>query len=490
MRLLATIDDLVTKYAPYGNRFVLTSRPAAIQPVEIPDAFTYLHLKGLTDNEIRVLAERVLTTRLGTTEKETLVSEEIDVVDRLLEHVKNTPGLRRISRNPLLLTLLVLIYANTGTLSARRHVVYTQAVKTLVSYRHRKAIEQVLPEADLRTRLGRLAYAIYNRDVSELPSRSEVVNSLSESITPILRSIDDQRSEAEEFLRRVAEATGLLVIHSREAADQDAEDVVSFMHHSFLEYYAAVGFLAREFEKEIPALANHPYWRDVITLMFGLLSEHQDISHLLTKMVQHETQVEAVTNERLRLAFDCALECEVPPQETQKMLAECLGRSLTDGALRHSEDLRESLASSIDRVLASAGVELFEPMFLEGMQNEKSTIAAAFIDFLGRLEEAARFSPSVLECFERSFSTRKDTVIRTASAGVLMRRPEFRTDEALNKLRTCLRGNLVEKHAAVKAIESIPGLAQRFQSDLTALLDDSNELIGSIRSTLYSSIGP
>ena len=136
--LLATIDDLVSKYARYGNRFVLTSRPAAIQPVDIPDAFTYLHLKGLTDDEIRILAERVLTTRLGTNEGDEIASEESDLVERLLEHVKNTPGLRRISRNPLLLTLLVLIYANTGTLSARRHVVYTQAVKTLVSYRHRE----------------------------------------------------------------------------------------------------------------------------------------------------------------------------------------------------------------------------------------------------------------------------------------------------------------------------------------------------------------
>ena len=87
--------------------------------------------------------------------------------------------------------------------------------------------------------------------------------------------------------------------------DEGAEDIVSFMHHSFLEYYAAVGFLAREVDEEIQDLAKNPQWRDVITLMFGLMSEHQDISDILTRMVAVESQLERATNERLQLAFDC-----------------------------------------------------------------------------------------------------------------------------------------------------------------------------------------
>ena len=371
VNLLTMIDELVSKYAPYGNRFVLTSRPSAIQPVDIPEAFTYLHLKGLTDEEIRLLAERVLTSRLGVGEKEALAAEERELIDRLLEHVQNTPGLRRISRNPLLLTLLVLIYANTGTLSARRHVVYTQAIKTLVSFRHRETMEQVLPEADLRTHLGHLAYAIYRREVSELPSRSEVEHVLVQGMAVSDPPMQGDLDNAKEFLRRVAEATGLLVIHGREATDVGAEDVVSFMHHSFLEYYAAVGFLAREFDEEIQDLANNPQWRDVITLMFGLLSEHQDISDFLTRMVAHESLSEKATNERLRLAFDCGLECETAPLETQKMLAQQLSESLTNGALRHSEPLRETFASLVNRLVASAGVEMFQTVIIEGISDKR-----------------------------------------------------------------------------------------------------------------------
>ncbi len=475
--LMSKINELITKYARHGNRFVLTSRPAAIQPVDIPDEFSYLHLKGLTDQEIKILGERVLTTRLGASEDKVLATEEREVIKRLLEHVKRTPGLRRISRNPLLLTLLVLIYANTGKLSARRHVVYTHAVKTLVSYRHGETNEKVLPEADLRTRLGRLAYAIYNKDVSEFPSRTQVVNLLLQNDSGARKSMEHVRKEAQEFLRNVAEATGLLVIHTRDAKGTPEEDIVSFMHHSFLEYYAAIGFLAREFSAEIPQLATHPHWRDIITLMFGLLSEHQDISSLLTDMVEYESRLESVTNERLRLGFECALECETPPRESQELLAGWLSNSLTTGALRHSEHLREVLANLVDRLFTSAGVGVFEEIFLQGIENKKPIVSAAFIDFLGRLNECERLGKSLIECFERNFDSRKETVIRAACAGAIMRRAEFRTERSIKRLGVCFEGTLIEKHAAIKAIENNPSMARRFQNELITLLDDSSQFV-------------
>ena len=107
VNLLDKIDHLITRFARFGNRFVLTSRPSAVQPVDMPEAFTYLQLKGLLDQEIRVLAERVLTSRLGNSSDQALQAQERALVERLLEQVQKTPGLRRSSRNPLLLTLLV-----------------------------------------------------------------------------------------------------------------------------------------------------------------------------------------------------------------------------------------------------------------------------------------------------------------------------------------------------------------------------------------------
>ena len=480
VNILSKIDELVSKYAAYGNRFVVTSRPAAVQPVDIPAAFKYLHLKGLTDHEIRILAGRVLSNRLGAFEDDEGVRpEEREIVEKLLVDVKGTPGLRRISRNPLLLTLLVLIYANTRSLSARRHVVYTQAIKTLVTVRHREAREQVLSETDLRTHLGNLAYAIYRRAIGELPTRHEVLSVLTGHQSLGSSTVTIGNEEAEEFIRRVAEATGLLVIHPRSMDDGSDHDVISFMHYSFLEYYAAVGFLANDFEEQVPRLATNPHWRDVITLLFGILSEQYDISSLLRELIEFESDIESITQERMILAFDCALECDVPPHETQRMLAQQVERSLTEGALKHSEFLRGKTAQFVDQLIASSGMGLFEEMLVVGVGAEDGTVAAAHIDFMGRLEEPERFEKRLVDAFEDAFCGRRESVVRASCAGALTRRTELRTPTVLAELERCLTRSIIEKHSAITAIEIAPELGAGIQSSIVSLLDDSNRLISS-----------
>ena len=478
VELLSSIDRLVSQYARYGNRFVLTSRPAAVQPVDIPSAFTYLHLKGLSDQEIRILSERVLTTRLGTSEMGPLSMDERGLIDKLLEHVSNTPGLRRISRNPLLLTLLVLIFANTGSLTARRHLVYTQAVKTLVTVRHRESMDQVLSEADLRTSLGKLAFAIYRREINELPTRQEVVRLLKASNGNRNGAIAEGL-DADEFIRRVAESTGILVVHSRSTSPDRSDDVVSFMHYSFLEYYAAVGFLARDFDVELADLATHPHWRDVVTLMFGLRSEHHDVTGHIRGLIDHADPLEAVTNERLLIAFECALECDVPPQSTQNLLAAGVAESLKDGALKHSEQLRKNVCALVDQLVAAAGGQFSEELVVNGIEDENATVSAAFIDFAGRLSEPPTFGPGVIEAFERVFSERREPVVRSACIGASIRRVDLRTPRCLEELGRCLSANLVEKHAALTGMESKPELGRQFHKEVIELLDDPSAIISS-----------
>ena len=261
INLMYEIGRLVKSYAARGSRFVLASRPAAVQPVDVPDAFTYVQLKGLSENEMRVLAGKVMTARLNDSESQDLESDESELIERLLADTRNSPGIARIARNPLLLTLLVLIYANTGALSAKRHLIYSQAIKTLVSVRGRELRDQQISEADLRTRLGALAVAVFRRQIDEIPKRSDVIDILA----PILAharqiQLDGAKSQAHIFIQEVAEATGLLSIHSDTAGNTN-EDLITFMHYSFLEYYAAAGLLVRDFKSAVPDLASNPRWR-------------------------------------------------------------------------------------------------------------------------------------------------------------------------------------------------------------------------------------
>ena len=88
IQLMGEITELIRTQAKRGNRFVLASRPAAVQPVEIPEGLTYLHLKGLSEPEMRVLAGRVLTARVGELETGVLTEEEAALVEKLLEDTR------------------------------------------------------------------------------------------------------------------------------------------------------------------------------------------------------------------------------------------------------------------------------------------------------------------------------------------------------------------------------------------------------------------
>lgn len=473
IQLIAEIDDLIRTQAHRGNRFVLASRPAAVQPVEIPEGLTYLHLKGLSEDEMRILAGRVLTIRLGEDEEKGLTAEESELVERLLADTKHSPGIARIARNPLLLTLLVLIYANTGAISAKRHLIYTQAIKTLVSVRGRDTREQQISEADLRTRLGALAVAIFSREIAEIPRRSEVLKILSPIIGGDNTVPSDVASNA--FLQEVAEATGLLSIHTESTSQ--ALDLITFMHYSFLEYYAAAGLLSRDYISQLQELSSNPRWRDVITLMFGILSEQGDITPAIEALLSVQDTTQDITKTKLLLSMDCAAECDVPPIATQILLARAVAETIGDGVGKISGQMRELIATKISYFLQGASAK-FEMIIADGLASTDPLRVAAFADLIARLPLDVILSQTVEHAFSRLLAT-SNPIITAATLYALERRNELRTNEAIPLILRALRGSLVEKHAALKVLASVPAYFNECKERVERLLGDPNDFIAS-----------
>ena len=229
-------------------------------------------------------------------------------------------------------------------------------------------------------------------------------------------------------------------------------------------------------------LATHPHWRDVITLIFGLWSEHQDITPLTGRLFDEASDLEPATGETLFVALECALKCDVPPQGTQALLAQQLARSIGGSAPKYSEHLRGSAARLLAHLIDSAGIDQFAPVLLDGMKSENVVAAAAFIDFIGRLETPGRLSASFVDQFQDCFKSRREAVIRSTCIGALARRPEFRSDKALEQLKRAFNSNVAEKHAGLRALESVPTLTRRFMPELLELLEDNNPLISAAAS--------
>jgi predicted NACHT family NTPase len=107
----------------------------------------------------------------------------------------------------------------------------------------------------------------------------------------------------------VAEATGLLAINPQNLVE--AEDIITFMHYSFLEYYAAAGLLARDYSKSLSDISGIPRWKDVTTLLFGILSEQGDVTPALQVILTDKTPTDVISKHKLLLALECASECDV-----------------------------------------------------------------------------------------------------------------------------------------------------------------------------------
>ena len=370
-KVLAELKELVEKYAAVGNRFVLTSRPAAVRDAGLPEALARVSLLGLTDEEIELLVYRLFEIRRGSGTR----AKEADqaLIRDLLRDCAETPGIRRLARNPLLLTLLVFVYENSGAFAARRHLIYSQAIKTLVSVRHREIRRANLSEADLRVRLGKLAVAMFRREESALPTRDSVLGILADVMAEGGKGDSD-------FIQDVAETTGLIMIHPR--TGDPANDLVSFMHYSFLEYYTAVGFLdeANGF-RTIAEFALNQRWREVVTLMFGILGEQSDITDNIKVLCEGHGEIDSITVSRLLLGFDCALECDVPPENTQRFLADEVKRVLSSGSGVFVSEVREELGERVGLLIEATGSQYMREVILDGLGEEDVRVAAAFCGF-------------------------------------------------------------------------------------------------------------
>lgn len=477
-QVVKLINDLVIDHLATGNRFVVTSRPAAVQVVNLLPALHKLELQGLTEVEIRTLAERLLALKLAATQNGVLIDQgkleetENVVITQLLNDCNKNPGVSRMAQNPLLLTLLIMIYANSGAPSAKRHRIYEEAIKTLASVRGREAGHQPIPVQDLRERLGAIALSVYKKESGLLPFRSEV----SEVVRGVMerqRGEDVSSFEANSFIQRVAESTGLIALEARRG-EEDGRAIVTFMHHSFLEYFAAVG-LSRELENtDIGAFVREPRWLEILTLLAGIIGESEDVSPIIKRFLLSGSSEHDVDAKLLLFAIDCAMECEVPSETAQRLLSNGIKECLKHGAGRLDSWVRAEIGQRLGLVLGVCGGSEFDGMLAELIRTGDEAVSAAAIDVAGYAFSGSHESTEVLSAFEQACA-RSDDAILSAVCVAAGRSRTLRTNAAMQVIASCLNKSRRNQSAAYEAIANIPSLASKYWGEIINGIDDKNE---------------
>jgi calcineurin-like phosphoesterase family protein len=458
------INDVVTYAIPLGNRVVVNLLPALRQ----------LELHGLSDSEIRTLATRILTLKLAETTEGVIIDDkelklsDNSIIKQLLEDCAEKPGVARFASNPLLLTLLVMIYANSGAPSAKRHRIYEEAIKTLASVRGRQAGHPPVSVQDLRERLGAVALSVYRKESGFLPTLGEV--------TEIVRAaMSKQRGEgvpkidAQKFIQKVAESTGLIAVGGSDGTGDEA-GVVTFMHHSFMEYFAAVG-LSRELDKcDVAALVTQPRWMEILTLLAGIIGESEDIAPILARFVGNGSNFGDVDAKFLIFALDCALECEVPSEAAIRLLSASIIKCVESGPARSDPWVRSEIGQRLAQLIAACGFVSFEGTIIGLIRSGAADVCGAAIALAAYACADESESTSILAALEECASRPEENILSSLCDAV--GRIEWaRTPALMQVVARCLKKTTRCKLAAFDAILAIPGIASRHWPEIINGLD-------------------
>ena len=249
------------------NRLVITSRVVGYQRDGQVGAFPHVTVQPFSDDQIRACV-RAWSLSLSAANPDR--DPDAHAQD-LLDAIYGTTGVLRLARNPLLLTIIVLLHQQGRSLPDNRAHLYDVAVRTLLNTWPSAQRGVRLDEHFLREWLAPVAREIVAHGDAATISEAELKRLLVQSMLG-LKAVTETEAmdETDRLLRDVEEHTGLLV---PKGTDPDGREVYGFSHLTFAEYLAAYD-LSRDLDDgtlDVPALARDPDRREILLLLAGLL---------------------------------------------------------------------------------------------------------------------------------------------------------------------------------------------------------------------------
>ncbi|WP_254449349.1 tetratricopeptide repeat protein [Anabaena sp. UHCC 0253] len=278
-QIVESINQFVDEF-PH-NKYVITSRIAGYRDVQLSSRFAEYIIEDMSSEKV----EQFLYRWCRTVEKAQQPDASEEQIERkgneqaanILNAIQDNEGVKRLTANPLLLTILALIHRNGERLPNRRVKLYELAVQTLIedwqlSKKLPDAPKVVLRETEVVELLAPLAYWMHEEKPSGLVTEMEVQEQLATKMAELNDAEPESdlvRQAVREFLRKVRETTGLFV--------ERAPGVYGFMHLTFEEYFAA-RYIADNDQSKIQELIqqhlHEPRWNEPILLSLGYYGIH------------------------------------------------------------------------------------------------------------------------------------------------------------------------------------------------------------------------
>jgi predicted NACHT family NTPase len=329
-RVLNTIRQTAEKFD--ASQFVITCRIAAKE--YIFEQFTEVEVADFDNEQIADFAHKWFHP------KDIIKAKEFP------KELKAYPGLKELATNPLLLTLLCLVFEEGGRFPANRAELYKEGLDVLLKKWDAKRNikrEEVYKQLSLQRKEDLLSQVAYNAfECSDYFFKQGFVE---EQIRDYIRNLPNASNDletlqldSEAVLNSIAAQHGLLV--------ERARGIYSFSHLTFQEYFTARWFKEKA-DGDFGALISHvtdKQWREVFLLTVGMLKSadkllqaiNQKINEImLDRDLAHALDMAFQLNLNLAYALDMALD-----RDLDRVLDIALDRNLAfaidlEKSLRH-----------------------------------------------------------------------------------------------------------------------------------------------------------
>ncbi len=337
------------------NPAIITSRPSGYKRDFFrTDEYPHYELQPFDDSKIDEFIDHWYDSRFE------LVSERQRRKDGLRKALKAQSRIKRLARNPLLLTIIALIHRYQAQLPHERYKLYDKAVETLLtSWDANKELSnhetlEYLQLDDLRRLMERLAYWIHSQggtgdeEGGTLIDREELIVQLSKYIKE-MKGVEryQAKEEAKRFLELVVrDRAGLLA--------QQGQDRYAFVHKTFQEYLTAMEIRDQQeegFEVVLEHVEEHlhdPHWEEVLLLLIAQ-QKRSNPSKVLETILSHDTPYEQWLHRNLFFAGMCLAE-NVPI--TKSGLAQGIIQQLVEFEVRDHAQISLKLKQKAFQVLS------------------------------------------------------------------------------------------------------------------------------------------
>lgn len=255
------------------NTFVVSCRIAAKEFTF--QQFTEVEVADFSDEQIADFAQRWFQAKQlpGKTE-------------RFLEKLKNHPRIKELATNPLLLTLLCLVFEGRTDFPANRSELYEEGLDVLLKkWDGTRSIEreQVYRELSLKRKedlLSQLAFTTFESGnyFFKQKDAERLIETYIQNLPGAQTDPEALRIDSEAVLKSIEAQHGLLV--------ERARGIYSFSHLTFHEYFTARELETRDdLHQTLMSHLTEKQWREVFLLTIGMVKSADSLLLLMKSKI-------------------------------------------------------------------------------------------------------------------------------------------------------------------------------------------------------------